>query len=65
MLITKEKMKAPPLYMPKKVYLETRCDDDSHEHAFIGGDGESKVEKVRGVGEMCDHGRGKVELSQI
>jgi hypothetical protein len=39
--------------------------DDSREHAFIGGDGESKVEEVRRVGEAGYHSRGKVEFSQI
>jgi hypothetical protein len=56
---------APLVHAWWEINLEIRCSDDSHEHAFIGSDGESEVEKVRRVGEMGDHGRGKVELSQI
>ena len=38
---------------------------DSRELAFIGSNGEGKVEEVRRVGEIGDHGRGEVEFSQI
>ena len=46
-------------------YLETMYAVDLRERAFIGSNGEGKVEEVRRVGEIGDHGRGKVELSQI
>jgi hypothetical protein len=66
MLITKEKTKAPPLYMPKpKTCQDKKAYARSYRHAFVGSDGKSKVQEVRRVREVGDHCRRQIELSQI
>jgi hypothetical protein len=56
---------APFVHSYMREILRERHGDDSHEHAFIGSDGECEVEEVGRVGEIGDHSRGKVKLSQI
>jgi len=80
-LMTKEKTKAPPLYIPGGVTRELVSNVRIYQllasaehlemrwgaayHTFVWGNGKCEVEKISGIWEIGLHGRWKVEFRQV
>jgi hypothetical protein len=79
--MTKEKMKAPPLYIPERItrvfvsnadVFQLLASAEQSENAvgtayrtFVWADGECEVEEISGIWEVGLHGRWEVEFCQI
>jgi hypothetical protein len=54
-LIAKEKMKAPPRYMPAIPSVRLQASEEKQQPTFVGRDCEREIEKVGGISEVCFH----------
>lgn len=64
-LIAKEKVKAPPLYIPEDEIDESCTQNGREKRTLIWSNRQGEVEEIGRIGEVGLHGRREVELSQI